>query len=169
MSDSIFSVRIEVNNPGLKKNIASIIQSTAGFQLQRSDDSRTSDILIFELGDDVEGDLDSIRSLLNSNAVREVFLTSKNPDPAVLIKAMRTGTKEFFAQPIKEQEVILALDSFKKRRNESVEIKAPTRSGRIIDVIGSKGGVGTTTVAVNLAVNLAEDKESSVRTITGVK
>jgi pilus assembly protein CpaE len=162
MSDTIFSVRIEVNNPGLKKNIASIIQSTAGFQLQRSDDSRTSDILIFELGDDVEGDLDSIRSLLNSNAVREVFLTSKNPDPAVLIKAMRTGTKEFFAQPIKEEEVRLALDSFKKRRNETVEIKAPTRSGRIIDVIGSKGGVGTTTVAVNLAVNLAEDKESSV-------
>ena len=162
MSDSIFSVKIEVNNPGLKKGIASIIQSTAGFQLQSSGDSSRSDILIFELGDDVEGDLDSIQSLLDSNAVGEVFLTSKDPDPAALIKAMRTGTKEFFAQPIKEKEIRQALDSFKKRRDKSLEIMAPTKSGRIIDVIGSKGGVGTTTVAVNLAVNLAEDKEYSV-------
>ena len=32
------------------------------------------------------------------------------------------------------------------------------KSGKIINVIGSKGGVGTTTVAVNLAVSMAEKK-----------
>ena len=33
------------------------------------------------------------------------------------------------------------------------------REGKIIDVIGSKGGVGTTTIAVNLAVCLAEKED----------
>ncbi|MBW2567611.1 MAG: AAA family ATPase, partial [Deltaproteobacteria bacterium] len=36
----------------------------------------------------------------------------------------------------------------------------PGKIGRIINVIGSKGGTGTTTVAVNLAVSLAEDKSA---------
>jgi pilus assembly protein CpaE len=33
--------------------------------------------------------------------------------------------------------------------------RTPVKSGRIINVIGSKGGVGTTMIATNLAVNLA--------------
>jgi len=37
--------------------------------------------------------------------------------------------------------------------------KESFKEGKIITVIGSKGGVGTTTIAVNLAVSLAEKKE----------
>jgi pilus assembly protein CpaE len=36
--------------------------------------------------------------------------------------------------------------------------KESSKEGKIISVIGSKGGVGTTTIAVNLAVSLAEKK-----------
>ena len=46
-----------------------------------------------------------------------------------------------------------ALDRIKALDNEQPE--APeARRGRIINVLGSKGGVGTTTIAVNLAVAL---------------
>ena len=36
--------------------------------------------------------------------------------------------------------------------------KESFKEGKIVNVIGSKGGVGTTTIAVNLAVSLAEKK-----------
>jgi len=66
------------------------------------------------------------------------------------------------SQPINTEEVRQALERFKDRRGKS-KIEAPPRKGHVVDVIGAKGGVGTTTIAVNLAVSLA--KEKSLRSV----
>ncbi|MCK4487234.1 MAG: AAA family ATPase, partial [Desulfobacterales bacterium] len=109
----------------------------------------------FELGDDIDKDFQLIHSLLDVDAIGEVFYTSRHSDRAVLLQAMRTGAKEFFSQPIKEQEVRQALEDFRER-TEKAKQKEPVKIGQIIELLGSKGGVGTTTVAVNLAVSLSE-------------
>jgi pilus assembly protein CpaE len=109
------------------------------------------------LGDDTEKDFQVINSLIDVDAIGEVFYTSRHSDPAVLVQAMRTGAKEFFSQPIKEQDVRQALEKLRERRDKT-RIKKPVKIGQIIELLGSKGGVGTTTVAVNLAVSLAEMK-----------
>ena len=153
------SVKIELNNSGLKKNLEAIIRSVEGFRVQRDEDTRRPDLLIFESGDDAENTFELIRSLLNADAVGEVFLTSENADPAVLMEAMRTGVKEFLSQPLKEEEAKQALERFRERKERS-KYKDGARHGRIIDVMGSKGGIGTTTVAVNLAVSLAQLNEN---------
>ncbi len=72
---------------------------------------------------------------------------------------MRIGAKECFSQPLEKQEVIRALERFKTRRKKSGH-QENVKSGQIIDVIGSKGGVGATTIAVNLAVSIAETKKA---------
>ena len=100
-----------------------------------------------------------LESLLASNAVGEVFVTSQTHDTDLLLKAMRAGAKEFLSQPLNELEVKTALTAFKKRMQQSTS-KEPVRSGQIIYAIGAKGGVGTTTVAVNLAMTLAEKKNA---------
>ena len=46
----------------------------------------------------------------------------------------------------------------KDKISEAVN-KEAFKDGKIINVIGSKGAVGTTTIAVNLAVSLARKKE----------
>jgi pilus assembly protein CpaE len=66
---------------------------------------------------------------------------------------MRIGLKEFIPQPINAKELEKTLDRFKERRAISGK-KAIKKSGQIISVLGGKGGVGTTTVAVNLAVSI---------------
>jgi pilus assembly protein CpaE len=54
-----------------------------------------------------------------------------------------------------------ALERFKKRWKPPVEEEEePGKIGKIIYIIGSKGGTGTTTVAVNLAVSLSEHKST---------
>ena len=150
-------IKIEVKQTGLRRKLDEIIRSAGRMHVQRAQDTRRTDLLIFELGDDTANEFQYIESLLNSDVVAEVFLISENSVPAVLLQAIRTGAKEFFPQPINEVEVRQALERFKDRRDKPGR-KSPDGIGRIITVIGSKGGVGTTTVAVNLAVNLAGKK-----------
>lgn len=157
MPDNTIWVKLETKNLALRRELAEIIGSVAGFHMQRADDGRRADLLIFELGNDADKEFQLLHSLLGIEAIGEIFLTSKYSEPAVLLKAIRTGAKEFFCQPINEEEVRDALLSFKERKEKSKN-KESCKIGQIINVIGSKGGVGTTTVAVNLAVALAEKK-----------
>src|SRR5438067_3315268 len=77
---------------------------------------------------------------------------SRQPSPDLLIKAMRSGVQEFLAQPIDPGALREALARFIEARGDSDSSEVE----KLIVVMGSKGGVGTTTVAVNLGVQLAQ-------------
>jgi len=73
----------------------------------------------------------------------------------VLIQALRTGVKEFIPQPLNEVELRKALLKYRDGSESApAQPKGPQRKGQIINVLGVKGGVGTTTIAVNLADSL---------------
>lgn len=152
-----YSVSIKVRNRQIGKELECIVLAAGGFR--RCDPKERPDLLIFELSDKFDEEFKLLESLLASNAVGEVFVTSEAPDTNLLLRAMRTGTKEFLAQPLGEMEVKTALEAFKKRTHQST-VNEPAHNGQIIHVMGAKGGVGTTTVAVNLAMILAELKSA---------
>jgi pilus assembly protein CpaE len=156
MLDGTTRVRIEVKSDALHRDLVGMLRSLNGFEVQNSD-NRQTDLLIFELGSDTEKDFELIRSLLDMKATGEIFLVSRQSDPSVLLQAMRTGVNEFFSKPIKREEILEALARLKKRSEKS-KGQEPVRHGKLIEVVGSNGGVGTTTIAVNLAVSLAENK-----------
>jgi pilus assembly protein CpaE len=136
-----------------------------GFKIMTPEDNRKPDLLIFEIGKEGDKDIAMIQSLLDQDAVGDVFLTSEIADPGILMKAIRVGAKEFFPQPIETEAVSQALQQFKTRRNK-IDPSVACKKGHIITTFGSKGGVGTTTVAVNLAVTLAlKDSSKSVALI----
>jgi pilus assembly protein CpaE len=159
MSGNVIRVKIQVEENDLKSALEKTITSTEGFSVQSQDDSRPSDLLIFEMGGDPKTELDLIHSLLDVGAAGEVFLISQSSDPQVLLRALRTGVKEFFSPAVEHNQVKEALVKLResKQKKKGHEL---SKVGQIIDVIGCKGGVGTTTVAVNLAVSLAETKGS---------
>jgi pilus assembly protein CpaE len=139
----------------LSKKLLEIIRAAGGFEVLKEGDTRKPDLLIFELGKDAEKEMGLIESLLDTDEVGEVFLTAAVAEPDVLMQAIRIGVKEFFSQPIKAEEIRQALHKFKERRKGSA-LKGECKIGEIISVFGSKGGVGTTTVAVNLAVSMLQ-------------
>lgn len=154
MFDKSWSAKIETKTAGLRKALEEIILSVDSFQVQSSNDTRRPDLLIFELGSETDKEFSLIHSLLEEDVVGEIFLTSRSSDPSVILQALRAGAKEFFPHPIKKEELVQALVKFRQRR-EKAEAGETVRNGRIVQILGSKGGVGTTTVAVNLAIALA--------------
>jgi pilus assembly protein CpaE len=150
------TVRLEIKNDKIRFQIATVISSMEGFLVQRGDDPLPPDILILEMGDDPVQDFEYLGRTKAAGGAREFFLTSKNASPDVLIQALRMGVKEFFSQPVNEAEVRAALSKIRDdAATPSPAAAGPQRKGQIINVFGGKGGVGTTTIAVNLADSMA--------------
>jgi pilus assembly protein CpaE len=154
MPEGEIFVRLQTKNEKIREELKEVILSVEGFHPQNGT-PLPCDLLILEIGDDPKKEFQDISSLHTSGAVKEVFLTSSHTEPDLLIQALRAGAKEFFPQPLNKEEVRDAFLKLKARRENAI---ASRPKGKIIDVIGSKGGVGTTTIAVNLAASLQELK-----------
>jgi pilus assembly protein CpaE len=150
MPEKNIAVKIQTKNEKIREELKEVILSVEGFHLH-NDSPLPCDLLILEIGDDPKKDFQNMNTLQTSGGVKEVFLTSSRTEPGLLLQALRAGAKEFFPQPINREEVRDAFLKLKALREGAV---AGRPKGKIIDVIGSKGGVGTTTVAVNLAASL---------------
>jgi pilus assembly protein CpaE len=151
-------IKLSVKDASLQARIENVIGSTRGLLLQQKDAAIPSDLLIVELSQDIERQFQVIQSLLGAAAVREVFVISEAAQPQVLLQAIKVGIKEFLPLPLDEQELRRAFENFLARHNGQTAAKA--KFGDIVHVMGAKGGVGATTVAVNLAMALAKKNSS---------
>ena len=83
-----------------------------------------------------------------------VLLVVAQLDPALMLEAMRAGVNECVVSPINLPELQAVLKRLLKN-------SVPTTSGEVFAFIGAKGGVGATTVAVNVATSLAKSSPES--------
>ena len=83
-----------------------------------------------------------------------VLLVAAKLDPTLLLEAMRSGVNEFVTAPVTASDLLAAM----KRLMGTL---APSSRGDIFAFIGAKGGVGATTVAVNVASSLAKSHPDS--------
>ncbi len=165
MTENAVFVRLGVRNEKTRKDLEEVISSVGGFELQISVDSAPCDLLILETDGDTGKEFQLIQDLQVSGKVKEVFVTSPRLEPDLLLQALRAGVKEFFSQPIQRDEVRTGLLKFRERRGLLQQKGIEKKRGKIIHFISSKGGVGTTTIAVNLAASLSESNGSSVALI----
>lgn len=83
-----------------------------------------------------------------------VLLCSHTLEPEFLIRIMQVGIREFLPMPLTPDDLEAAISRVwqtKKRQSSGDRLL-----GQVIVVTGHKGGAGATTVAVNLAVAMAE-------------
>jgi pilus assembly protein CpaE len=73
------------------------------------------------------------------------------PNHQLLLDAMRSGVQDFISKPVKPE----ALEELLNRLSQEIQPGDRRSVEKLIVLMGSKGGVGTTTVAVNLGVQLA--------------
>jgi pilus assembly protein CpaE len=73
------------------------------------------------------------------------------PQPSLLLEAMRSGVQDFLGKPVQTE----SLKDLLVRVSHDLNTKEFRSQDKLIVVMGAKGGVGATSVAVNLGVQLA--------------
>lgn len=83
-----------------------------------------------------------------------VIALAEVSDPALLLLAMRAGCNEFLYKPFNLNALVETLNRIEDQRSEqTVRVAA---HGSLLSFFGAKGGVGSTTLAVHLAMYLVE-------------
>ena len=111
------------------------------------------DVVFLDLGRNPEPFLEFASQLRRNWPAVRVIACSANvpPNPQLLLDAMRSGVQDFIPKPAEGH----TLTELLQRISIDVQGKDVVGNDRLIVFMGAKGGVGTTTVAVNLGVQLA--------------
>jgi pilus assembly protein CpaE len=117
------------------------------------------DIILCGLKEPVARVVQTIEAIVHSLPETPIIVYSNSGEIETIRKAMLAGARNFLQAPFKPEELkrslTATLEAEERRylREAGSAVLAP--QGAIITVFGAKGGVGKTTVAVNLAVALA--------------
>lgn len=114
--------------------------------------------VIINLEGDIQRALQLVASLRQNVPNCSVIVVSADTDGQLILRAIRAGASEFLTSPIEIDELVGALD----RIGQSSERQQRGKAGATIAVAGASGGVGCTTLAVNLACALAREPSHNV-------
>jgi pilus assembly protein CpaE len=126
----------------------------------------TPDIAVIALDSDQQKAIQLIAQLTAEFPGMPILAVSARGDGQSILQALRGGAKEFLTQPVVLEELLGALQRLKQGRIGSDGMPSSNGSIKVeslvVAVVGSRGGVGSTSIAVNLGCNMAQDKHHNV-------
>src|SRR5262249_4763545 len=99
-----------------------------------------------------------------------IVVVSTSNDREVMRKAMRAGARDYLTKPASAEEVQRALlqvleGEQKKQMLSEPESQKSLHTGDVLVLFGAKGGIGKTTISVNLATAIANETKQRVALI----
>ena len=150
------TVWLECRSESVRRTFVELLTSHRSCLIKESGGPTSVDVVCVELDEhNPERTLGLTKGLLEKNPAIEVFLTSATTDTQVMLEAFRMGIKEFIPQPIHRKEFDAAVSRLKERLKLRGQ-QSNTKGGKIVAFLGAKGGSGTSTLAVNLAMSLRQ-------------
>ena len=123
-------------------------------------DNVALDLVIVDTRGDASSAMSTIERMRAASPNAGIFAVALQADPDLILQSMRAGANEFFTWPPPEETFHGAIRRTAARRETTQGAKAPATT---LVFFGAKGGAGTTTLAVNCAVELARlSKRSTI-------
>lgn len=115
-------------------------------------DLREPDVAVVVLEDDPTAGIAVIEGVRHSSPSTHVVAVSLDDDAETIVRAMRAGADQHLSLPLSQQELFkTCIKVVEGRRSRPAK---DVRHGELWVAYGPKGGVGVTTLVVNLAVAL---------------
>jgi pilus assembly protein CpaE len=117
------------------------------------------DVFVVDLDANIEQALALIENICSRDNPATVMATSARSDPALLIRSMQAGAREFLAEPVLAKTLIDAVTRALTRREKTQD---STSAGKLLMFVGAKGGSGVTTLATNFSIALTKQDAGKV-------
>ena len=117
--------------------------------------------LVVDLASDADSGMKAMEKV--KQAAPDLYIVASNyhADGETVIATLRAGANDFLLQPLKRVEFRDAMGRLEHAPRRTGAATG-SRLGKVYTFLGSKGGVGTTTLAVNFASVLAQRKQQTV-------
>jgi pilus assembly protein CpaE len=109
----------------------------------------------------IDFDRDRVQAVQSANALAQMFgaritlvALSEKADSDLILDAMRSGCSEYLVKPLQAEQLCESLVRLQGRW--AATQSAVAARGRLLVFLGTRGGAGTTTLAVHLATFLAQ-------------
>jgi pilus assembly protein CpaE len=118
------------------------------------------EVLLIDLGAP-SGTIETLNFLRRSLPESWPLIISEEANTQLVIDVVRAGAREFLSHPVSAENLLQSL----RRYTEETRNHNHTPEGTLYCVNGPKGGVGSTTVAINLAAAKAAESATTVSLI----
>jgi pilus assembly protein CpaE len=154
------TVLITSSDQEFRSHVAKLLRSSGvsiGLVDERHASSNPPELAVVDIRSGSPKAIEAIERLRGLWPSTAIFAIAATADPDRILQAMRAGANEYLpwstgdGAPPLEDTLIAALE----RTMEKIRGKEGTRTGSVHSFFGAKGGAGTTTVAVNSAVEIA--------------
>lgn len=119
-------------------------------------------LIIVDISDYQEQGLNFVAKITSDFPNCKIITISDKSDTNLIIRAMRVGAIDFVPLPIIKNQIF---NAFEKVYNDFTNTKQKKSKCKILSIYSSKGGVGKTSVATNLAVEIAKITKENVALI----
>ena len=89
----------------------------------------------------------------------KIMVIKENPDVDFIVRTVRAGAKEILSYPLIKSEFVESVNNLKIRFNDDLQTQNKCKT---ITVFSNKGGIGKTSIAANLALELAKITKENV-------
>jgi pilus assembly protein CpaE len=155
------SATISTIDPDFRASVIRLLRSS-GLSISLTDDKHQSpippDLAVVDVRSGSSLAAETIERLRAAWPSASIFAVASTAEPDQILQAMRAGANEYLAwdQGDSGAKIDEAFHTALKRTLErSRPAKDSARSGVTLSFFGAKGGVGTTTLAVNSAIEIA--------------
>lgn len=135
-----------------------VISETSSYSIATSIVERHKPDYVFISID--EESLSLIETIRDRSASIGIVAMGSEEKADLVIRSYRAGADEYLVKPFDEDELDGILERLSNRKPAPVAIPETDVKGRVLAFLGSRGGCGTTTLAINTAHLLSQSKST---------